>query len=38
MGRYILNPEIFGILESLQPGKDGEIQLTDGLRELNKVH
>jgi len=37
MGRYILNPEIFGILESLQPGKDGEIQLTDGLRELNKV-
>ncbi|KUO76027.1 MAG: UTP--glucose-1-phosphate uridylyltransferase [Desulfosporosinus sp. BRH_c37] len=37
MGRYILNPDIFGILENLQPGKDGEIQLTDGLRELNKV-
>ncbi len=37
MGRYILNPEIFGILENLQPGKGGEIQLTDGLRELNKL-
>lgn len=34
MGRYILNPEIFGILESIPPGKGGEIQLTDGLREL----
>jgi len=37
MGRYILKPEIFGILQSLPPGKSGEIQLTDGLRELNKV-
>ncbi len=37
MGRYILNPEILGILENLQPGKGGEIQLTDGLRELSKV-
>lgn len=37
MGRYILTPDIFGILENLQPGKDGEIQLTDGLRELCKV-
>ena len=37
MGRYILNSEIFGILENLQPGKGGEIQLTDGLRELNKL-
>jgi len=36
MGRYILTPDIFRILENLQPGKDGEIQLTDGLRELNK--
>ena len=34
MGRYILNPEIFGILESIPPGKGGEIQLTDGLKEL----
>ncbi|MHB1406437.1 MAG: UTP--glucose-1-phosphate uridylyltransferase GalU [Desulfitobacteriaceae bacterium] len=37
MGRYILNPEIFGILENLRPGKCGEIQLTDALRELSKV-
>ncbi|HVJ48771.1 UTP--glucose-1-phosphate uridylyltransferase GalU [Desulfitobacterium sp.] len=37
MGRYILTPEIFSILENLPPGKDGEIQLTDGLRELSKA-
>lgn len=37
MGRYILTPEIFSILENLPPGKGGEIQLTDGLRELRKV-
>lgn len=35
MGRYILNPEIFEVLENLEPGKGGEIQLTDGLRKLN---
>lgn len=34
MGRYILNPAIFDVLENLKPGKGGEIQLTDGLREL----
>ncbi|NMA68996.1 MAG: UTP--glucose-1-phosphate uridylyltransferase GalU [Desulfitobacterium sp.] len=34
MGRYILNPEIFDILEELPPGKGGEIQLTDGIKEL----
>ncbi|WP_407307064.1 UTP--glucose-1-phosphate uridylyltransferase GalU [Desulfosporosinus sp. SB140] len=37
MGRYILNPEIFSILKNLSPGKDEEIQLTDGLRELNRL-
>lgn len=36
LGRYIINPEIFEILEDLEPGKDGEIQLTDGLKELAK--
>lgn len=36
MGRYILNPEIFDVLERIEPGKGGEIQLTDGLRELLK--
>ena len=34
MGRYVLTPEIFGILESTPPGRNNEIQLTDGLREL----
>jgi len=36
MGRYILQPEIFSILENLKPGAGGEIQLTDALIELNK--
>ncbi|HEY4601343.1 MAG TPA: UTP--glucose-1-phosphate uridylyltransferase GalU [Cerasibacillus sp.] len=36
MGRYILTPEIFTILESLPPGKDNEIQLTDAIQELSK--
>jgi UTP--glucose-1-phosphate uridylyltransferase len=36
MGRYILNPEIFDILEQVEPGKGGEIQLTDGIQELLK--
>ena len=34
IGRYILRPEIFGILERLPAGKGGEIQLTDGLSQL----
>jgi len=34
IGRYILTPEIFGALECTQPGKGGEIQLTDGLKLL----
>ena len=34
IGRYVLRPEIFEILEKTQPGKGGEIQLTDGLQEL----
>jgi len=37
LGRYVLSPEIFPILEHLSPGKGGEIQLTDGLRELCKI-
>lgn len=36
MGRYILNPEIFEMLEKIPPGKGGEIQLTDGIKELSK--
>lgn len=34
LGRYVLTSEIFDILENLKPGFGGEIQLTDGLREL----
>ncbi|WP_027339024.1 UTP--glucose-1-phosphate uridylyltransferase GalU [Halonatronum saccharophilum] len=34
LGRYIITPEIFNILESTPPGKGSEIQLTDALVEL----
>jgi len=34
VGRYLLPAEIFGILQKVQPGSGGEIQLTDALREL----
>ncbi|HTN43064.1 MAG TPA: UTP--glucose-1-phosphate uridylyltransferase GalU [Nitrospiria bacterium] len=34
IGRYILTPEIFKVLEKTPPGKNGEIQLTDALRIL----
>ncbi|WP_269758426.1 sugar phosphate nucleotidyltransferase, partial [Thalassobacillus sp. C254] len=35
MGRYVLRPEIFDILESLPPGAGNEIQLTDAIKVLN---
>lgn len=35
-GRYILNPEIFNILETQERGAGGEIQLTDGMFGLMK--
>lgn len=34
LGRYIITPEIFNILENQAPGKGGEIQLTDALQKL----
>ncbi len=34
VGRYVLTPEIFEALEATPPGKNGEIQLTDGLSLL----
>lgn len=37
LGRYIITPEIFGILEKTKPGSGGEIQLTDALKSLSKV-
>ncbi|WP_175060115.1 UTP--glucose-1-phosphate uridylyltransferase GalU [Thermococcus sp. 2319x1] len=36
VGRYVLTPEIFDILKEIPPGKGGEVQLTDALRELAK--
>lgn len=36
IGRYILIPEIFDIIETTQPGKGGEIQITDALMTLAK--
>lgn len=34
LGRYVLTPRIFDILETQKPGKGGEIQLTDAIRTL----
>ena len=36
IGRYLLNPEIFDILETQKPGAGGEVQLTDAIDTLNK--
>lgn len=36
LGRYIITPEIFEILENLPAGKGGEVQLTDALKRLSK--
>ena len=36
IGRYILTPAIFGMLENIEAGSGGELQLTDGLRALLK--
>ena len=35
IGRYVLSPDVFEILERTEPGKGGEIQLTDALQELS---
>ncbi|MDD7794204.1 UTP--glucose-1-phosphate uridylyltransferase GalU [Clostridium sp. 'White wine YQ'] len=37
LGRYIITPNIFEILENTKPGKGGEIQLTDALKELSNT-
>src|ERR671912_238612 len=34
IGRYVLKPEVFEVLERTAPGKGGEIQLTDALMEM----
>lgn len=37
IGRYLLTPEIFDILENQEPGAGNEIQLTDAIDTLNKT-
>lgn len=34
IGRYVLKPEVFDVLERTEPGKGGEIQLTDALQTM----
>jgi UTP--glucose-1-phosphate uridylyltransferase len=36
IGRYVLQPEVFEVLENTAPGKGNEIQLTDALRTMAK--
>ena len=37
IGRYLLTPEIFEMLETQEPGQGNEIQLTDSIDRLNKI-
>ncbi len=34
IGRYVLQPDVFDVLEHTEPGKGGEIQLTDALQAM----
>lgn len=34
IGRYVLDPAVFGVLRDTEPGRGGEIQLTDALQQL----
>lgn len=34
IGRYVLDPAVFGVLHETEPGRGGEIQLTDALQQL----
>ncbi len=36
-GRYILEPEIFDVLATVEKGAGGEIQLTDGMKKLSEL-
>ncbi|MDQ6837676.1 MAG: UTP--glucose-1-phosphate uridylyltransferase GalU [Actinomycetota bacterium] len=37
MGRYVLTPQIFDVLDHVKPGKGGEIQLTDAIKMLMDI-
>ncbi len=34
IGRYVLTPDVFDVIERTEPGSDGEIQLTDALKTM----
>lgn len=36
VGRYVITPDIFAVIENLVPGYEGEVQLTDALEELRR--
>ena len=36
VGRYVLTPDVFALLESGKPGAGGELQLTDALQALSE--
>jgi UTP--glucose-1-phosphate uridylyltransferase len=38
VGRYLLVPKIFSLLKKAEPGKNGEIQLTDSLNKLKNTY
>ena len=38
MGRYVLTSDIFEHIENTQPGKGGEIQLTDAMTQLDSIY
>ncbi len=37
VGRYVLTPDVFDLLENIGKGAGGEIQLTDGIGQLLKI-
>ena len=38
VGRYVLSPDVFGILRGTGRGAGGEIQLTDAIAEMGRIH
>lgn len=38
IGRYVLSPDVFPVLEHLRPGRNDEIQLTDALKKMIPTH
>jgi UTP--glucose-1-phosphate uridylyltransferase len=38
MGRYLFTPEIFDLIDKQEPGRNGEIQVTDAMNDLAGTH